>query len=147
MINRIYEDIKQSMKNKEIVKRDTLKMVLNTSKLLAKDAKIETPTDEMVLNAIKKELKQTADTIDILEKNNQKESGLYKESLEKVEILNEYLPKQLSEEELRIQISDYLKESNIDVTNKGIVMKTIMPIFKDKADGRLINKVVSELIK
>jgi hypothetical protein len=62
MINRIYEDIKQSMKNKEIVKRDTLKMVLNTSKLLAKDAKIETPTDEMVLNAIKKELKQSSTT-------------------------------------------------------------------------------------
>lgn len=146
MIKKIYEDIKVSMKEKNICKRDVLKMVLNKANALAKDAKIEVPTDEMILDAIKKESKQIQDTIDILVKNEKVDSDLYKESVSKLEILKEYLPKQLSEEELKIEIQKFINDNNIDITNKGNVMKVIMPVFKSKADGKLINKVVSSLL-
>lgn len=146
MIKKIYEDIKVSMKEKNICRRDVLKMVLNKANALAKDAKIEVPTDEMILDAIKKESKQIQDTIDILVKNEKVDSDLYKESVSKLEILKEYLPKQLSEEELKIEIQKFINDNNIDITNKGNVMKVIMPVFKSKADGKLINKVVSSLL-
>ena len=146
MIKRIYEDIKVSMKEKNICKRDVLKMVLNKANALAKDAKIEVPTDEMIFDAIKKESKQIQDTIDILVKNEKIDSDLYKDSISKLNILKEYLPKQLSEEELKIEIQKFITDNNIDITNKGIVMKSIMPIFKSKADGKLINQIVSSLL-
>ena len=146
MIKRIYEDIKVSMKEKNICKRDVLKMVLNKANALAKDAKIEVPTDEMIFDAIKKESKQIQDTIDILVKNEKIDSDLYKDSISKLNILKEYLPKQLSEEELKIEIQKFITDNNIDITNKGIVMKAIMPIFKSKADGKLINQIVSSLL-
>ena len=100
----------------------------------------------MVLDAIKKETKQINDTVDILIKNNKKDSDLYKESITKMDILKSYLPKQLSQEELEIQIKEFLEKNNIDTSNRGVVMKTVMPKFKSKADGKLINQVVSKLI-
>ena len=100
----------------------------------------------MVLDAIKKESKQLQDTIDILVKNKKEDSDLYKESVTKMDILKSYLPKQLSEEELTKEIKDFIEKNNIDTSNRGLVMKSVMPEFKSKADGKLINKVVGTLI-
>lgn len=146
MIKQIRADIKTAMVEKDTIKRDVLKMVLNKANAIAKDAKIDEPTNEMVLDAIKKETKQINDTVDILIKNNKKDSDLYKESITKMDILKSYLPKQLSQEELEIQIKEFLEKNNIDTSNRGVVMKTVMPKFKSKADGKLINQVVSKLI-
>lgn len=146
MITQIRKDIKTSMIEKNIVKRDVLKMVLNKANALAKDSKIDEPTNEMVLDAIKKESKQIQDTIDILLKNNKTDSELYTESITKLDILKTYLPKQLSEEELKVQIKEFIENNNIDTSNRGAIMKAVMPEFKSKADGKLINKVVSSLV-
>lgn len=146
MIKQIRANIKTAMVEKDTIKRDVLKMVLNKANAIAKDAKIDEPTNEMVLDAIKKETKQINDTVDILIKNNKTDSDLYKESITKMDILKSYLPKQLSQEELEIQIKEFLEKNNIDISNRGVVMKTVMPEFKSKADGKLINQVVSKLI-
>jgi uncharacterized protein YqeY len=146
MIKTIRADIKTAMMEKDIVKRDVLKMVLNKSNAIAKDNHVQEPTTEMVLDAIQKESKQIQDTIAILENGSKTDTPLYKESIQKLEILKGYLPKQLSEEELTSQIKAFIEENSIDVTNKGLAMKAIMPAFKSKADGKLINKVVSSLI-
>ena len=145
MIQKIRDDLKLAMKEKNVEKRDVLKMVLNKANALAKDEKIEIPTNDMVLNAIKKELKQIEDTIDILKKNTKEDTSLYKESVTKCEILKTYLPKQLNEEELTREIQSYIEENHIDTSNKGSIMKAIMPIFKNKAEGKLINQVISKL--
>lgn len=147
MISRIREDLKTAMKEKNTVQRDVLKMVLNKANMIAKDAKIETPTDEMVISAIKKENKQLQDTIDILEKNDKTDSELYAESKQKMSILNGYLPAQLDEETLRREILGFLVTNGIDMTNRGMIMKAVMPAFKDKADGKLINQVVTKILK
>lgn len=146
MIKTIRADIKTAMMEKDTIKRDVLKMVLNKANALAKDEKIDEPTSEMVLDAIKKESKQVQDTIDILIKNEKTDSDLYKESVLKMDILKSYLPKQLSEDELKIQIKEFLEKNEIDTSNRGAIMKAVMPEFKSKADGKLINKVVSTLI-
>lgn len=147
MITIIKSDIKTAMKEKDILKRDVLKMVLNKANTIAKEEKQEIPSDEMIITAIKKELKQLDDTIDVLVKNNKQDSDLYRESITKQEILKGYLPKQLSEEELTQEIKTFISENNVDTSKKGLVMKAIMPVFKSKADGKLINKVVSNMCK
>ena len=146
MIKRIHADIKTAMKEKNITQRDVLKMVLNKANALAKDEKIDSPTDAMVIDAIKKESKQIQDTIDILVKNAKTDSDLYVESVNKLEILKTYLPKQLTEDELTVEIKKFLEENAIDTSNRGSVMKAVMPKFKDVADGKLINKVVGSLL-
>lgn len=146
MIKQIRTDIKTAMMEKDTIKRDVLKMVLNKANAIAKDKKIDEPSNEMVLDAIKKESKQLQDTIDILVKNKKEDSDLYKESVTKMDILKSYLPKQLSEEELTKEIKDFIEKNNIDTSNRGLVMKSVMPEFKSKADGKLINKVVGTLI-
>ena len=146
MIKQIRTDIKTAMMEKDTIKRDVLKMVLNKANAIAKDKKIDEPSNEMVLDAIKKESKQLQDTIDILVKNKKEDSDLYKESVTKMDILKSYLPKQLSEEELTKEIKDFIEKNNIDTSNRGLVMKSVMPEIKSKADGKLINKVVGTLI-
>lgn len=146
MIKTIRTDIKTAMMEKDVIKRDVLKMVLNKANSLAKDAKIDEPTNDMVLDAIKKEMKQIQDTIDILTSNGKSDSDLYKESVQKLDILKAYLPKQLTEDELEVQIKEFIEKNNIDTSNRGAVMKVVMPEFKSKADGKLINKVVGKLL-
>lgn len=146
MIKRIRTDVKEAMRNKDIVKRDVLKMVLNKANMLAKDAKVEVPTDEMVLDAIKKEIKQIDDTLDILKKNAREESELYVESSAKKKLLQAYLPVQMDSETLKTEINAFLNKNGIDRSNKGAIMKAVMPVFKAKADGKLINQVVSEIL-
>ena len=58
----------------------------------------------------------------------------------------EFVPKMMSEEEIREEIVDILSYADVD-NNVGAIMKAIMPKLKGKADGKLINKVVSEIVK
>ena len=62
------------------------------------------------------------------------------------DVISEYAPKMMSEDEVRKIIEE--KFSDVIATgNKGMIMKTVMPEFKGKADGKMINKLVSELCK
>ena len=97
MIHKIHADIKTAMVEKDTIKKDVLKMVLDKANAAAKEKKIDTPTDEMVMNAIKKEMKQLGQTVDMLKQNGKETSPLCVESEQKAEILATYLPKQLNE--------------------------------------------------
>jgi uncharacterized protein YqeY len=62
------------------------------------------------------------------------------------DVISEYAPKMMSEDEIRKIIEE--KFSDVIATkNKGMIMKTVMPEFKGKADGKMINNLVSELCK
>lgn len=144
MFKKLQTEIKEAMIEKDTVKRDVLKMILNKAREIAKEKKVDDVTDEMVIEAAKKELKQLNQTIASLE--GKEDSNLYVESKRKISIIEEgYLPKQMSEDELRVALEKFIEENNLKGLGKG-AMKTIMPAFKDKADGKLINKLVTELI-
>lgn len=144
MIKKIRDDIKKAMMEKNVIRRDVLKMVLNKANAAAKENKSIDINDNIVIDAISQERKQIQQTIDILKQNGKEDSDLYKESMEKINILAEYLP-MLSEEELSAKIKDFILVNNLDVSNKGLLMKTIMPVFKSKADGKTINKIINSL--
>lgn len=131
-------DIKEQAK----IKKSVLTMVIAKANDIAKTKKLEHPTDEMIMDAIKKEMKQLEQTKESCEKYDNE--VMLKETILKESILKEYLPKQLSKEELTIEIKKLLSE--IDTSNKGLVMKTIMPKFKNKADGKLVNTVINEIL-
>lgn len=150
MINeRIKNDIKQAMIDKDEVKKNTLKMVVNKANAQAKDIALKNKTeieltDEVMITAINKEFKQIEETIAMIESNGKTDSELYANSVKARAILAEYLPKQLTEEELEVEIRKLLE--GIDTSNKGLVMKTVMGELKGKANGKLINTVTMKIL-
>ena len=96
---------------------------------------------ELVDKVILKELKSTQEQVDTCPASRTDLLEGYKKHLKLVE---EYAPKLLSEEEITATIKEKFMDV-IESKNKGLIMKTIMPEFKGKADGKLINQVVAKL--
>lgn len=154
IINEIKQEIKMAMKEKNTIKKDVLKLILGKSEELAKEKIIKEKgdlsnieiSDEVVITALNKELKQLTQTKTILEENNKIDSSLYKETILKLEIVKSYLPKQMTEEELTQKIKEIINSIG-DKNNRGLIMKTVMQELKGKADGKLINQKVQEILK
>lgn len=149
----IKEEIKTAMKNKDTEKRDVLKMVVDKAKAIVKEKNPTNVTedipDDVILQAIQKEVKQLNQTKDALK--GKKNTDLYASTTLKIGILSEYLPTQMTENELEKYIESELIELtgvNVEISPKikGMVMKNIMPKLKGKADSRLINQIVDRLL-
>lgn len=149
----IKEEIKTTMKNKDTEKRDVLKMVVDKAKAIVKEKNPTNVTedipDDVILQAIQKEVKQLNQTKDALQ--GKENTDLYASTTLKIGILSEYLPTQMTENELEKYIESELIELtgvNVEISPKikGMVMKNIMPKLKRKADSRLINQVVDRLL-
>lgn len=149
----IKEEIKTAMKSKDTEKRDVLKMVVDKAKAIVKEKNPTNVTedipDDVILQAIQKEVKQLNQTKDALK--GKENIDLYASTTLKIGILSEYLPTQMTENELEKYIESELIELtgvNVEISPKikGMVMKNIMPKLKGKADSRLINKVVDRLL-
>lgn len=149
----IKEEIKTAMKNKDTEKRDVLKMVVDKAKAIVKEKNPTNVTedipDDVILQAIQKEVKQLNQTKDALK--GKENTDLYASTTLKIGILSEYLPTQMTENELEKYIESELIELtgvNVEISPKikGMVMKNIMPKLKGKADSRLINQVVDRLL-
>ena len=149
----IKEEIKTAMKNKDTEKRDVLKMVVDKAKAIVKEKNPTNVTedipDDVILQAIQKEVKQLNQTKDALK--GKENTDLYASTALKIGIVSEYLPTQMTENELEKYIESELIELtgvNVEISPKikGMVMKNIMPKLKGKADSRLINQVVDRLL-
>lgn len=138
----IMSDIKEAMKSKDISKRDVLKQVQSKTQADAKEKKIEI-SDEVVLNAIAKELKQLNQTKDSVA--SKPDSDLYKSTVEKISILQGYLPEQLSEDECLYEVGEILNRTT-DMP-KGKRIGLIMKELKGKADNKLIKQCIDALLK
>ena len=144
MINRVRNDIKQAMISKDEMRKNTLRLVLGNAQLEAKEAHVEM-TDAHLLSAFNKELKQTNQALDILKEKNQMEGKFYEDTIKKIEIIKEYLPKQLSEDEIANEVRKLIV--GVDKTNKGQVMKAVMSsALKNRASGKIINQVVMKVL-
>ena len=142
MYNKIMSDIKEAMKNKETDKKDVLKMAVTKAQAVAKEKKCEV-TEEIMLDGIKKELKQLNQTKDSLK--GKEDSDLYKSTMYKIEVLNKYLPEMLSAEDVAVKVKMLLEE--VKPKNKGEAMKVVMKELKGKADNKVISKCVDEYLK
>lgn len=139
LLDEIQTQIKSAMKAKDHVKRDCLRMAVNKAQMIAKEKSSEI-TDEIILEGISKELKQLNQTKVSL--GGVSDSPLFLETLVRIEILNEFVPAAMSEEEIRKVVRETLEAGHY--ANLGERMKAVMPILKGKADGLTIKKIVQE---
>lgn len=138
----ILSNIKDAMKIKDNDKKDVLRQVQTKVQSEVKEKKIEV-SDEVVLSAISKELKQLNQTKDTIKSN--PDSDLYKSTVRKIEILQGYLPEQLSEDECLAEVGTLL--NNTVGMPKGKRIGLIMKELKGKADNKLIKECIDVLTK
>lgn len=139
---RINNDLKEAMKSKDSFRLSVIRMVKGAMQL-AKPNPREELTDDDVITVISKQIKMRNDSIKEFEDAGR--SDLVEQNKKEIEILNTYMPKQLSEEELT-EIIDKIFEEVKPTSQKdmGLIMKNISPLVKGKADMSLVNKLVKE---
>ena len=139
---RINNDLKEAMKSKDSFRLSVIRMVKGAMQL-AKPNPREELTDDDVITVISKQIKMRNDSIKEFEAAGR--SDLVEQNKKQIEILNTYMPKQLSEEELT-EIIDKVFEEVKPTSQKdmGLIMKNISPLVKGKADMSLVNKLVKE---
>jgi uncharacterized protein YqeY len=125
---------------------DPIINVPERDKQLAEIAKLTPLTDAEQLAVLATEVKRRRDTITELEKVNRPD--LLKHEQDQLEVLLAYLPKQMSREEIEAVVKQVIAELGVSGPQAtGAVMGKLMPQLKGKADGKLINEVVRDLLK
>ena len=138
-------DLKESMKNKEQVKKSVVTLVRAAIKQKEVDERVELD-DNAVMDIISKQLKQRKDALDEFKKAAR--DDLISQTEKEIEILLSYLPKQLTDDELRDYIKKAVEQVNAtSIKDMGKIMGILMPQVKGKADGKRINNLVSEFFK
>lgn len=139
---RINNDLKEAMKSKDSFRLSVIRVVKGAMQL-AKPNPREELTDDDVITVISKQIKMRNDSIKEFEAAGR--SDLVEQNKREIEVLNTYMPKQLSEEELT-EIIDKVFEEVKPTSQKdiGLIMKNISPLVKGKADMSLVNKLVKE---
>ena len=141
---RLTEDVKRAMKAREAGKSrlSVLRMVKASIRNIEIDRKKEL-NDEEVLDVLAKEVKMRRDSMEDFRKGNRPDLVAALE--EEIAILAEYLPAQLSEEEVRALVDQAVSQAQAATAkDMGKVMAILMPQVKGKADGKLVNTLVRE---
>lgn len=138
-------DLKSAMLNKDELRKNVIRFTLAALKN-AEIAKIGELTEAEAQAVLATEVKRRRDTIDELEKANRPD--LLATEKAQLEVLLGYLPRQMSREEIAVVVRRVITETGASGPQAmGDVMKRLMPELKGKADGRMINEVVRELLQ
>ncbi len=144
-IDEIRAQMVVAMKEKDKEKKDSLSMLVSALKNKEID-KREPLTEEEENEVIKKEIRQTKETLD----SAPAERTDIKEQCEKrLAVYKQFVPEDLSEDAIREIIKGVLAELSIEQAtpkDKGRIMKELMPKVKGKAEGSVVNKIVGEFM-
>ena len=140
---KINNEIKLSMKEKNVDKLAALRSVKSAMLLeLTKDGKTNM-SDEIAIQIISKLVKQRKESASIFKSKNRVD--LEKEELAQIKYLVDYLPKQLSEDEIEERIKLKLNEiENVSLKDMGRLMGLLMKEFSGKADGKMISMILKK---
>lgn len=143
-IQQLQKDMIAAMKARDKVRKDAISSLVAAVKKVAIDGgNRDNITEELVNSVLLKELKTAKEQLDTCPDERTDLKELYKTNYN---IIKEYAPSLMSEEEIKSFITDKFPDA-VSSKNKGEIMKLVMPQLKGKADGKLINKIVAELCK
>ena len=139
----VLRGIKAVIHNKEIEKRTKLSKDEKDIEKLKKESKL---IEEEVMEVISSEAKKRKDSIEEFKKG--KRDDLVEKEEKELEILKKYLPEQMSEEQIQEEAKKVIGELGVvGPQDTGKVMSVLMPKFKGKAEGGMVSKIVSELLR
>lgn len=143
-IEQLQQDMIAAMKAKDKVRKDAISSLVSAVKKVAIDEGCrEDIKEELVDRVILKELKTVKEQLDSCPPDR---TELLAEYQARYDIMEEYAPSLMSAEEVKVLLQEKFAEV-IVTKNKGMIMKTVMPELKGKADGKVINEIVAEICK
>ncbi len=141
---KLLEDLKNSMKEKNELRKNVVQMVRAAILQVEKDKQIEV-TDQQIVEIIAKEAKKRRDSIPDYEKSGRED--LISQIKEEIAILEEYLPEMLSPEEIEEKLKQIINEIGAtSMKDIGMVMKTSKEKLGASADGKTINEIAKKLL-
>ena len=136
--------LKEAMKQKDTILKDTIQMVRAGILQIEKDKKIELD-DDGVIEVVAKELKKCGDVLPDYEKSGRQD--LIDELNKKVGILKSYLPAQLTIEEVKVIVTGAVAEVNASsMRDMCKVMSLVSPKVKGRADGKTVSDIVKQVL-
>ena len=141
----VRQEMVKAMKNKDAQRKETLSLLLSALKAKYIDKRDEL-TEEEENAIVLKEIKQTQETMEATPADR---TEILEECRLRLEVLKEFAPKMMGEDEIRAAISKVLADLGIEAPtarDKGQIMKNLMPLVKGKADGSLVNQLVGEVL-
>lgn len=143
LLESLNNDMKQAMKNKEKDKLSVIRMVKSSLQNEAIKLGQKELSEEEELTVLSRELKQRKDSLH--EFDNAGREDLVEKLRAELAVVELYMPKQLSEEEVSKIVKETISEIGANSkADMGKVMAAIMPKVKGKADGSLVNKLVQQ---
>ncbi len=147
ILDRIQKDYIQAMKERNEIKTTTLNML--RSQIKYKEIELKGTEKELqesdIIDIIRKEIKKREEAIEMY-----KEAGrtdLLEKETKELEILNSYMPKPLSEDEIKEEIKKIIEEMHAGKSDFGKVMKAAMERFKGAVPGNKIKEIVEDELK
>ena len=141
---KLMSDLKEAMKEKSEIKKNTVQMVRAAILQIEKDKNIEVE-DNQIIDIIAKEVKKRKDAAKDFEKSGRED--LIEKNNKEIEILSTYLPKQLAKDEIESIVKVVIQEIDAkDMKDMGRVMKVAKEKIGAAADGKTINEVVKDLL-
>lgn len=141
---KLMEDLKNSMKTKDEIRKNTVQMVRAAILQIEKDKGIQVE-DDKILEIIAKEVKTKKDALKDFERAQRQD--LIDQTNQEIAILQEYLPKQLSREEIKAEVEKIIAEVGATtMKDMGTIMKEAKVKMGASADGKTINEVAKEIM-
>lgn len=141
----LFADLKEAMKQKNTILKDTVQLVRAGILQIEKDKKIELD-DDGVIEVVAKEVKKCYDVLPDYERSGRQD--LIDELNQKLEILKSYLPEQLTVEEIRQIVTAAISETSAQsMKDMGRVMGVVSPKVKGRADGKIVSDIVKECLQ
>ncbi len=144
MKDRLNSDMKEAMKAKENFKRDTIRLIMSAIKQIEVDERKEL-TDEDIMNVLKKAVKQREEAL-----TQYKDAGrddLAEKEQGEIDIIKVYLPEQLSDEALEVEVKKIVEEVGATtIKDMGKVMGVASKKLGSVADGKRINELVKKIL-
>ena len=141
-LEKLQKDMMEAMKAHDKERKESISVLYSAAKKIGIDNGCrDNVPEEMVDQAILKELKSVKEQIETCPVDRKE---LLEEYKARLAVFEEYAPKMLSAEEVEALLNDKFAEV-VASKNKGLIMKTVMPELKGKADGKTISGVVAKL--
>ena len=142
---RLDGDLKDAMRNKDSIRRTVLRTIISEIRN-AEIAKQEALDDEGVLVVMTKQAQQRRDSIEAFKSASR--SDLVESESAELKIISEYLPEQLSEDEIKVVITEVISQVEAKgSSDMGKVMKEIMQRVRGRADGKMVSAIVTSRLK
>jgi uncharacterized protein len=142
---RIMNDLKEAMKNKDEASKRGIRAIKAAILLAKTDGSGEEMNEEKEIKILQKLVKQRRDSLEIYEKQGREDLAVVER--EEIDVIERYLPKQLSEAELEVVLKKIIADTGAEgMKDMGKVMGAATKELAGKADGKLISQVVRKLL-